>query len=180
MVQTMVLHMPRFSRGFAKRPINSIKHIEETEGVTAGDTDINIPILDGVGSPPDPFSPGKVMVGSRVSSIFLTVFIIGETGAPVTGSINWYLGCRRGGQDLADFPTPSVTGVSIVRNQIIHEEKGLSGSGDGTPMVFKGVILIPKTYQRIREGDAWFLRLRVTGATNSVTFCQKAIFKSYQ
>ncbi len=172
--------MARFGRAFAKRPINSIKHIEETEGSTAGDTDVNIPILDGVAAPPDPFSPGKVVVGSRVSSFFLTVFIIGSSGSPVTGSINWYVGCRRGGQSLADFPTPSVTGVSLVRNQIIHEEKGLSGSGDGTPMAFKGVILIPRIYQRIREGDAWFLRLRVTGGTNNVTFCQKAIYKSYQ
>ncbi len=119
------------------------------------------------------------MFGSRVSSFYLSIFVIGSTGAPIDGSINWYIAKQRSGQDAADFPTPSATGTSTVRNQIIHEEKGLSGSGDGTPMAFKGVIRIPRGMQRLREGDKMFLRLRING-TIPATFCIKIIYKSYQ
>ncbi len=119
------------------------------------------------------------MFGSKVSSLYLSIFIIGSTGAPIDGSINWYIAKQRDGQAAGAFPTPGNTGLSSVRNQIFHEEKGLSGSGDGTPMVFKGVIVIPKVFQRIRQGDQMFIRIRING-TVGATFCIKAIYKSYQ
>ncbi len=177
MVQILV-SMP-FRRMAGLRPVNSIKHVLDIEGGLAAATDSTSTFVNAVNTPSVPFKPGDVMFGSYVRSFYLSIFIIGATGAPIDGSINWYIAKQRSGQGAADFPTPSATGTSEVRNQIIHEEKGLSGSGDGTPMVFKGVIKIPRSMQRIREGDAMFLRLRING-TIQATFCIKIIYKSYQ
>ncbi len=76
-------------------------------------------------------------------------------------------------------PDPANAGISKVRNQIIHMEKGLAGSGDGTPMAFKGVIAIPRGMRRMREGDQWNIVLNSKDATNDATFCLKAIYKSW-
>ncbi len=177
MVQIMVMPFRRGS--YAKRPINSIKHVVDVEGGLVAATDSTSTFVNAVDGPQTPFDPVDVPFGGYVRSFYLSIFIIGATGAPIDGSINWYIAKQRSGQGAADFPTPSATGTSEVRNQIIHEEKGLSGSGDGTPMVFKGVIVIPKSMQRIRAGDAMFLRLRING-TIDATFCIKIIYKEYR
>ncbi len=170
MVQIMV--MPRFrQRG------NSIKHIFDASGgltatASANNVAVAVPNVD-----PTTFVPGNVRVGSIINGIFFSVFVIGSTGAPLSGSVDWYLGKFHEGQS-GSTPDPGATGVSKVRNQIIHEEKGVPGSGDGTPMVFKGVIAIPRGMRRMREGDFWQLRIKMaTGDTG--TFCVKAIYKSW-
>ncbi len=123
------------------------------------------------------FTPGDVRVGSKINGFFISVFIIGATGAPISGSIDWFIVKLHEGQ-AASLPVPGQTGSSKIRNQIFHEEKGLSGSGDGTPMVFKGVIAIPRGMRRMREGDSFFISAKMaTGDTG--TFCIKAIYKSY-
>ncbi len=160
-------------------PVNSIKHVIDSEGALSGgvksDTVVSVavPNVD-----PVTFVPGNVRVGATVNGIFLSIFIIGATGAGNTGSINWYIGKRRTGQ-AGVFPNPGETGVSTVRNQIFHEEKGLAGSADGTPMAFKGVVAIPRSMRRMREGDAIIVSVRGTDATTDYNFCVKAIYKSY-
>ncbi len=169
--------MPRFR---VKSPINSIKHIIDSEGVILQSANsINV-IADAVPNvDPTTFQPGDVRVGATINGFFLSIFMIGTTGAPVDGSSNWYLLKKSEGQD-AVIPSPLNTGISKIRNQIIHEEKGLSGSGDGTPMAFKGVVVVPRGMRRMREGDQWMVVLRNGGsASNDSTFCLKAIYKSY-
>ncbi len=104
--------------------------------------------------------------------------MIGASGGGLNNSLNWYISKEHTGQ-AGDFPQPSETGVSALRNQIFHEEKGLAGSADGTPMAFKGVIVIPRGMRRMREGDVIALHLRNLDVTNDANFCIKAIYKSY-
>ncbi len=134
---------------------------------------VAVPNLD-----PNTFKPGDVRVGSTVNGFFITVFIIGSTGAPVAGSQNWLLWKEHEGQ-AGVAPNSTVTGTSKVRNQIIHQEKGLVGSGDGTAMAFKGVIKVPKSMRRMREGDSWAIRLNNNDSGVDTNFCLRAIFKSY-
>ncbi len=127
------------------------------------------------------FNPTEVVVGSKINGFFLSIFIIGSTGAPIVGAQDWYIGKSHSGQTGATlFPAPGSTGASAFRNQIIHEEKGLVGSGDGTAMAFKGVIVVPKGMRRMREGDEWFINLRNNDAGTSSQFCVKAIYKSFK
>ncbi len=124
------------------------------------------------------FKPGDVRVGASVNGFFITIFIIGSTGAPVAGSQNWILWKLHEGQ-AGVAPNAGNTGTSKVRNQIIHQEKGLVGSGDGTAMAFKGVIVVPKGMRRMREGDEWAIRMNNNDASNDTNFCVRAIFNSY-
>ncbi len=143
MMLTLKEGMPRFRS--SRSPINSVKHVVDTEGaLLIGGSDV--PIAVAVDTPTTPFKPGDIVLGSNVSSFYLSIFFIGSTGAPVVGSVGWYIAKIRGGQTVADLPNPSNTGTSQLRNQIFHEEKGLVGSGDGTAMAFKGVIRVPRIY----------------------------------
>ncbi len=160
--------------------VQSFKHVIDAEyTLTAGGKSV-IPIGDVVNSRAAATNPLENIVGETVNGIFLSIFIIGSTGAPVNASQNWYIAKARSGQDItADFPNPGETGVSDVRNQIFHEEKGMVGSGDGTAMAFKGVVVIPKAMRRMREGDRFFVALRSLDATVDSNGCLKAIYKSF-
>ncbi len=126
----------------------------------------------GVGSV---FTPGNVSVGSKINAFFISQFQIGATGSTADGSLNWYIVQLHSGQGSP--PNAGETGNSEIRNQIIHEEKGLAGSEDGTPMAFKGVIVIPRGMRRVREGDSWELVIRNSNVGQNTTFCTKAIYK---
>ncbi len=174
----MALIVPRFQNR-ARSPINSIKHVIDAEGaLSAAGVSINpicvaVPNVD-----TSVFKPGDVRVGATVNGFFLSIFVLGASGAGNTGSINWYIVKVHEGQAAA-IPNPGQTGVSKLRNQIFHEEKGLAGSIDGTPMAFKGVIAVPRGMRRMREGDEFQVVLRGTDATTDYNFCLKAIYKSY-
>ncbi len=160
------------------RPVQRIKHVVDAQGsVTA--TPGNVPILKVVDARSTPFDPTEVLVGETVNAIFMSVFMIGSTGAPVSGPAEWYFAKSRSSQDIVvDFPNPGATGASDLRNQIFHEEKGLPGSGDGTPMVFKGVIAIPRGTRRMRSGDQLFFKVIANGSDVN-NFCIKAIYNSF-
>ncbi len=167
--------MARFNR--ARSPINSVKHIIDTEGILTGAAQSLNPIAVTVPNVSTAaFKPGDIRIGGTINAFFISLFIIGSTGAPLVGSLNWYLIKLHAGQS---GPAPGNTGVSQLRNQIIHEEKGLSGSGDGTPMAFKGVIVIPRGMRRMRDGDKWELRILSSDASSDGQFCLKAIYKSF-
>ncbi len=173
--------MPFRRRSSALQPVNSIKHIIDAEGTLLNDsTVVSVPICVAVPNvDTSVFKPGDVRVGAKVNGFFLSIFIIGSTGAGLgPGSINWYIAKVHSNQ--SGFPAPDNTGVSPLRNQIFHEEKGLAGSQDGTPMAFKGVVVIPKGMRRMREGDEFRILLNISAAnTTDGNFCLKAIYKSY-
>ncbi len=162
----------------ALRPVNSIKHVIDTEGTLTAGTPSTNPVIVAVPNVSDTtFKPGDVRVGATVNGVFISLFIIGSTGAPVNGSANWHLIKLHA---LQSGPNPGATGASELRNQIIHEEKGLIGSGDGTAMAFKGVIAIPKGMRRMREGDVWQVVIRMPNqGADDAQFCLKVIYKSY-
>ncbi len=168
--------MPRFGR--SKNPINSSKHVVDVEGGLTNTRSIT-PIVTAVGAPSTPMVPTEVMVGATINAFFISFFIIGGTGAPVNGSQNWYIIKTHQAQAQSNFPDPGETGTSLIRNQIIHEEKGLVGSGDGTAMAFKGVIVVPRGMRRVREGDTWFIVAKNNG-TDDAQFCLKTIYKSFR
>jgi len=106
--------------------------------------------------------------------MFLSVFVLGSTGS-ASGLVDWFL-IKRPASSLAP-PVPGATGISPFRKFIIHEEKGIASTQDGTPMVFKGVIRIPKVYQRVGALDE--LELHIVSQF-AAQFCIKAIYKSYR
>ncbi len=179
MTVCLQISMPRFARRGMGTQIHSIKHVVDVEGALSGAVKSVTTIATNVISRTTPFNPIEIEVGETVNAVFLSIFMIGAGGQGLDGALNWYIAKLRGGQTSGNFPTPGETGVSDVRNQIFHEEKGLAGSADGTPMAFKGVVVIPRGMRRFREGDQLHVVLQNSDAVNDANFCIKAIYKSF-
>lgn len=172
----------------ALRPIDSVKHIVETSGIAAAGTNtVGLNMLAGVDTYQLSDSNG-VPTGAKVNGFYLSVFIIAEGGelANEVPLADWYIikvpGNIWGNTfDAANLPTPGSTGIHINKRHIIHTEKGLTGGGElslaGVPMVFKGVIAIPRHMRRIGEADSFKLALRTNFASK---FCIQTIYKHYK
>ncbi len=158
-------------------PLNSLKHVVDLEGGLTSTKSVSVIAQQTAVRSSGAFNPVEVLTGERINAFFITVFIKGSSGTTVNGSQNWYIMKQHAGQ-AAVVPDPANTGQSNIRNQIFHEEKGLVGSGDGVPMIFKGVIVVPRGMRRIREGDVFQLVLLNNG-TDAAEFCIKAIYKSF-
>ncbi len=159
--------------------VNRTKHVVDSEGSLAAQADSTNAFAQEVNVKAAVFNPVEVLLGSHINGVFISLFVLGDTGSPIVGSINWYIAKKRAGQAFTDFPNPGNTGISDIRNQIFHEEKGLAGSGDGTPMAFKGVIAIPKGMRRMRAGDEFFINIRQNSVADTAQFCLKVIYNEY-
>ncbi len=172
----------------ALRPIKSVKHIVETSGIiAAGANAVTANLADGVDTYTLADTNG-VPTGSKIHSIYFSAFILAEGGelAAEVPLVDWYIIKSPGATwastfDATNLPTPGSTGDHINKRHILHTEKGLTGGGDasltGIPMVFKGVIRIPRGKQRWGEDDQL---LWCTRANFASKFCVQAIYKHYE
>ncbi len=174
-----------FRRGMGLRPINSTKNVVDNSGIMAAvtNTSIHIPIF-GVRNAVLATS-NEVDVASKISSVFTELFFFSEGGeiSNEVPLVDWYIIKSPGNVwgttfDAENLPTPGATGSHLNKRHILHEEKGLTGGGDaslsGVPMVFKGIIKIPRGRQRWGESDV----LRICARSNFATkFCVKTVYK---
>ncbi len=178
-----------FRRGLTRlRPIDSVKHIVETSGISTAVTNTVITaLIDGVDTYQLSGRAG-VPTGAKVHSFYFSMFVISEGGevASEVPLVDWYIIHNPGNAwgttfDASNLPTPGTTGSHKNKRHIIHTEKGLSGGGDaslsGVPMIFKGVIRIPRGMQRIGEDDRFTLCIRTNFNSK---FCVQAIYKHYK
>ncbi len=168
--------------------VNSKKHIVETSTVIAAVTNtVLINVIDGVDTYQLSDADG-VPTGSKVNGIFFSIFIISEGGEIATEVplADWYIIHNPGNAfaqtfDANNLPTPGATGTHKNKRFIIHTEKGLTGGGDaslaGIPMVFKGVITIPRKWRRIGEDDKLLVAIRTNFASK---VCAQAIYKHFE
>ncbi len=178
-----------FRRGMALRPINSVKNIREGSSILAAG--INTQVSDLILGVESSTLAGSNSVerGSKVNGFYFSFFAISEGGeiANEVPLVDWYIIKDNAGAlstlgFVADgLPTPGATGVHENKRMIIHTEKGLTGGGEislaGVPMIFKGVIGIPRGMRTIRQGDKLKLIARANFATK---ICFQAIYKWYK
>ncbi len=169
------------------RPINSLKHIAEVSTIVAASTNtVFLTFVDQTDTYTLADTNG-VPQGASVNSVFISVFAIAEGGevANEVPLVDWYIiknpGSTWTGFDATNLPTPGATGAHRNKRWIIHTEKGLAGGGDasiaGVPMIFKGVISIPRHMRRIAQGDSISLIVRTNFATK---MCAQAIYKHFE
>ncbi len=97
----------------------------------------------------------------------------------IVGRLDWYLCKKASDISINDFPSPGATGGTTLRRLIFHEEKGIFTNGNGTTAggqmkTNTQFIAIPKRFQKMSEGDEWFIRI---GASENYSFCLKCIYK---
>ncbi len=176
MMPYRVMEMPFRRSRMSLRPINSFKHVVDSSGALAPAAESVTPICQEDPGGRSTTVPVNVAIGSKVSSLFLSIFVLGTSGSD-SGLVDWYIWKNpRGSIPGGSRPIPGNTGLANTRNYIMHEEKGLAATQDGTPMVFKGVIKIPRHFQRIAQGDIFEVVILAPVAKD---FCIKAIYKNY-
>ncbi len=169
--------MPRFSRRNI-RPVNSIKHVVDTQlGLTAGTQLIinqarsrDAPVLG---------NPAEVETGSTINSIYLKVEGYVNDSTPVTLS-NLYMVLFKNPGSALVLPNANAVGVSDLKKYAIHQEMVmLQQVSFGNPrVVFQGVIKIPRGYRRNGPDDALALALFAPG--NDTFICVQCIYKEYR
>ncbi len=176
-----------FRRGRALHPVVSTKNVSEISSIIAAVTStVSLIISDSVDAPVLS-ELDEVERGSTINGFFFSCFFYTEGGevANEVPLVDWYIIKNPGNSfantfDATNLPTPGATGTHVNKRYIIHTEKGLAGGGDaalnGVPMVFKGVIVVPKHMCRQNSGDRFILCTRTNFATK---FCAQAIYKWY-
>ncbi len=158
----------------------------DTSGVIAATTNTVIQTTVTTVDNPVIANTSEVKTGSTVGSIFYSCYFLSEGGevANEVPLVDFYFIKVPG--DIwttfatAELPIPGATGSATNKRHIFHTEKGLSGGGDasltGLPMIFKGVLRIPKGRMRMGFND----RIKVCARTNfACKFCIQSIYKYY-
>ncbi len=166
------------------RPVNSLKHIVETNGAVSGAAASLTDVINTVDNPASSVS-NAVHVGSTVHAIYLRVEVVGATSAG--GVDNIYMGVFKNPANDLTPPVLDTVGLTDKRKFFIHQEmimltpRNLSTEPGFPRTMFKGVIAIPKGYKRNGIDD----RLQVvlqhrTGESTQVTnFCIECIYKEF-
>ncbi len=165
-----------FRRGLAYRPINSIKKVVDISGALVDGTTSITPWMDTVdGAAWVDAGDASVPQGSTIKSVFWSVYVFTAADGSAIPLIDFFL-MKDPGTELT-LPTPGATGGTKNRRWILHEEKGLAGNQSGTPMIFKGVTIIPRKMQRNGRDDRYVFSLVSNGFAGF--FCAKFIYKFY-
>ncbi len=166
--------------------INSVKNVFDSSNVLVAGANTTIAqFIDAVeeGTLAD---ANGVTKGCKIYGFYLSIFVFSEGGELATEVplVDWYIMKDPGtmmqtiGFTANGMPTPGATGTHKNKRFIIHEEKGLAGGGDaslsGIPMVFKGVLKIPRGMQSFRIQDRMTLNIRSNFAAK---VCVKVIYK---
>ncbi len=134
-------------------------------------------IAQGVRALSTPINPVECEVGSNIGAIYLSVYILGDSGSN-SGLVDWYIWKEPGDiVTTANEPVPGNTGISVLRRFIFHEAKGLFATQDGTPMVEKIVVRIPPRYRRMGDNDKFVVKIL---SPTTGEFCIKAIYKTFR
>ncbi len=168
--------MARFRKNL--HPVVSTKNVNETSGIIAAGTNTILLNVTTTVDAPTLAAINSVQRGSTVNGFFLSIFFYTEGGevASEVPLVDWYV-IKVPGNNFTTFgagllPVPGSQGINDNKRFVFHTEKGLSGGGDaslaGVPMVFKGVIGIPRGFRKHNAEDRILIAARANFATK---FC---------
>ncbi len=174
MVSSMT--MPRFNR--ALRPINARKHIVDIQGGLPINTKTSHDLITVVDAPVVA-NVTECKVGAKVNSIFLNVQFAATSTAALA---NIYMFLWKNSGDniaIAQVPNGNVTGTSDLKQLIFHTEMSMSEKNTTAipRTLFKGVLKIPRHFQRCGQNDTIRIELYSPGVTHD--YCIECIYKEY-
>ncbi len=171
-----------FRRGL-RAPINRVKHVIDTNGAISMGAQSITDVIKAIDNPANSVS-NECATASRVSSIYLRVEVIGKDSAGGVDNIYFYV-YKNPANDLANPPVDAI-GVNDKRKFVIHQEMMMldfKGTTSGFPRtMFKGVIKIPKIYQRNGINDRLQIVIghRPAETTQLTEFCLQCIYQEYR
>ncbi len=170
----LLVVVTRYNRSI--RPVQSIKHIVDTQGGLLVGTRQNIPLIE-ANDAPVVANRTQVITGSTVNAIYLRVEVYATSTAALA---NCYMHVMKNpGGNLTNVDG-NVVGASDIKKFVIHQEMVmLEKNTTGLPRtLFAGVIRIPRGYKRMGTNDALQLVLFTPGVT--VDFCVQCIYKEFR
>ncbi len=168
--------MAGFRRGMYLRPVNTVKHvIDQQDGIAIAaksPTDIirgkEQPVLA---------NRAEVNVGAHVKSFFLNVQIAASSTAALANLYFIIYGNPGNNIGAGSIPAANAVGVSDFKKQVFHQEMLMTEKNTTAfaRTMFRGVIKIPRKFQRIGFEDAITISFFAPGVTFDV--CWQAIYK---
>ncbi len=174
-----------FRRGMSRiRPVNSLKHIVDANGQLTGANQSTVDIISTVSNPADN-QTNQNETSSVVNAIFLKVEVVGRISSASVNNV--YMGVFKNPGGLLTSPSLDNVGTSDRRKFMIHQEMvmtqaGLTDNSLVPRVIFKGVIVIPKSYRRNGVEDKLQLVLQQkTGEVSQTTeWCMQSIYKEFR
>ncbi len=123
----------------------------------------------------------EVVTGSKVSAFYATVEVVAsETSTTATANIYIYF-AKNPGANLV-FPNGNAVGSSNDKKFVIHQEMQMINPTDGgNPRnLFKGVIKIPKGYQRFGPDDLLQMYMFIPSTGVAVNICGQFHYKEFR
>ncbi len=172
--------MPFRNRMSRLHPVNTLKHTIDRQEAIAGGSETDLGLVSVVENASSTVAT-NIDVGSHVRAIFLNVQVVNTTDA--TGLINnvymYIYGNPGNNINAANFPAVNEVGTSDARKQIFHQEMAmLSDANDSIPItLFKGVLKIPRKFQRGGVNDAIVIRIGTPTGGAGINACVQCIYK---
>lgn len=173
--------MARFNRSL--RPVQSVKHIVDTNGgITGGTPSVTDVIV--TRDTPAAATTNECAVGSTVHAIFLNVQVVPIIAAGGVNNIYMIVYKNPG----SSIPAPNVdsVGTSDDRRRVLHQEMLMLGNGNIDTNIsrtlFKGVVRLPRSIKRngILDKLQVVVGHRAAEQTQSSDFCLECIYKEFR
>ncbi len=167
--------VPRFrSRSNFLRPVNRIKHVVDSQGATAAGTAFNLNIVKAIDTPVLA-NTEEVQTGATVRSIFMSVEVVNTGVAGVLANAYFTVTKIPGGN--ITVPAANAVGANDNKRFVIHQEMVMLQMVDNSNprTLFKGVISIPRGYQRFAPND--LLQTAVFSPGVELNICQQHHYK---
>ncbi len=164
------------------RPINRIKHVVDVQQALPVNTLLNVNIVR-TKDAPVLANTDEVITGSKVGSFFGTVEVVAsETSTTATANLYIYFAKDPGSTLVTLMPDGNMVGTSDLKKFVIHQEMVMINPADGgNPRnVFKGVIKIPRGYQRNGPDDRIKMFMFIPSTGVAVNICAQFHYKEFR
>ncbi len=173
--------MARFFRrnsGLRLRPVNRIKHVVDVQGALPLNTVVTTDLIDTTDTP-TLAAVDSVETGSKVYGVYLKVEVV-RTQATSGVLTNAYMAVFKNPGGSVTVAAPNIIGGDKDKKYVIHQEMIMTEQqGNSNPRIlFNGVIVIPRGYQRNGPEDKLQVHLLSPGGT--MNFCLQCHYKEFR
>ncbi len=171
--------MPRY-RSFARlRPVNRIKHVVDQQNALVAGTTSTEDLIEAVDAPVIA-NTAEVQTGSTVHAIYLVIEVVATSSAALSNVYMYILKNPGSNLTAGGLPAPNAVGGNDNKKFVIHQEMVMlqEQTGSNPRTLFKGVIMIPRSYKRFGPGDKLQMKLLAPG--NSMNYCLQVHYKEFR
>jgi len=168
----------RRNKGLSLRPVNRIKHVVDVQGALPLNVVVTTDLINTTDTP-TLANTDAVETGSKVNAIYLKIEVV-RTQATSGVLTNAYMAVFKNPGNSITMNAPNIIGGDKDKKYSIHQEMIMTEQqGNGNPRImFNGVIVIPRHYQRFGPEDKLQVHLLSPGRT--MNFCLQCHYKEFR